>query len=276
MRFFKVLTLLAFLGMAGHAKAQEPLGMVLDVQGAVTATDAGKSAKVEMLSYLKPGMDLDLAAGANLTVTWYANSREMKFSGPAKLKVAKEGIQGAKANERNLAEASAGKKGMPGRLAQATIMMRSMKAPAEEAISPPKGARVSSVTPRLRWKGGDDRKYRVVILDAQGKTVHEAVVSGNAAEVPAQKLAWGEGYKWRASFEPGAVTAEGDFSVIDKSDADRLAKVKPGANAGFSDWVVYAMALEDLQLGAEARPIWQKLAAERPDQPRLKQFAEQR
>lgn len=278
-RFWTVAALSAFLMFSLSATAQSELGMVLDVQGAVTAADAGKSAKVEMLTYLKPGMDLDLAPGASLTVTWYASSKEMKFSGPAKLKVTRENIlvvQGSGANERSLAEdrLASGKKGMPGRLAQATIMMRSMKAPAEESISPPKGAKVSSVTPRIGWKGADDRNYRLVVLDSQGKTVSEQVVKGNAADVPAQKLAWGESYKWRASFEPGAKTAEGDFSVIERSDAERLAKIRPGANATFSDWVLYAMALEDLQLAAEARPIWKKLAAERPEQARLKQFAE--
>jgi hypothetical protein len=34
------------------------------------------------------------------------------------------------------------------------------------------------------------------------------------------------------------------------------------------------MALEDLSLASEARPIWKKLAAERPEDGRLRQFAE--
>src|SRR6185369_5083489 len=107
-------------------------------------------------------MDLDLAAGSNRTVTWYASSKEMKFSGPAKLKVAKEGIQGGKANERSLGaeKVALGKGGMPGRLAQATIMMRSLGKAPEETISPPKGAKVSGLTPAIRWKGADDRNYR--------------------------------------------------------------------------------------------------------------------
>jgi len=119
---FRLLFLTLVLGLSFSAKAQEPLGMVVDVQGTVNA--AGQ--RVEMLSYLKPGMTLDLAAGSDLTVTWYANSKEMKFAGPAKLTVSPAGIQGGKANERSLGEekVALGKNGMPGRLAQATIMMR--------------------------------------------------------------------------------------------------------------------------------------------------------
>jgi len=273
---FRFFVLIGFVALAASAQAQEPLGMVLDVQGSVSAADAGKASRVEMLSYLKPGMELDLAPGSSLTVTWYASSKEMKFSGPAKLKVAKEGIQGARANERSLGEekVALGKNGMSGRLAQATIMMRSLGRAPEEALSPPKGAKLASLTPHLAWKGADDRNYRVVIEDLKGGTVLETVVRGNAADVPPQKLAYGGAYRWRAQFEPGATTAEGEFSLIGRAEAERLAKLKPGDNASFSDWVIYAMALEDVSATSEARPIWKKLAAERPEEPKLRQYAD--
>lgn len=198
--------MLSLMFLSVHAGAQakaEPLGMVLDVQGTVAALEAGKSSRIEMLSYLRPGMELDLGAGAQLTVTWYADSKELRFSGPSKLRVARERIQvvqGAGANERSLGEekVAPGKGGMPGRLAQATIMMRSMK---------PAG--------------------------------------GNEAA-----------------------------PELTRAEQDRLAKLKPGAGAGFSDWLLYAVALEELKQTPEARPIWKKLAAERPDEPKLRQFAE--
>ena len=201
---FLALFMMCFALPAGGQGKVEPLGMVLDVQGTVTSIDAGKSSRVEMLSYLRPGMDLDLGAGSALTVTWYADSKELSFSGPAKLKVARERIQvvqGAGANERSLGEekVAAGKAGMPGRLAQATVMMRSMK--------PSSGAQETA-------------------------------------------------------------------PALTRTDQDRLAKLKPGANAGFSDWMLYAVALEELKQTPEAREVWKKLAAERPDEPRLRQFAE--
>jgi hypothetical protein len=190
-------------GISVESKAQEPLGMVVDVQGAVSASEAGKASRVEMLSYLKPNMDLDLAAGSSLTVTWYASSKEIRFSGPSKLKVTRERIhvvQGGGANERSLGEekVALGKGGAPGRLAQATIMMRSMKPPVQDPPSPP----------------------------------------------------------------------------LTHADHERLEKLKPAAGAGFSDWLMYALALEELKQTAEARPIWKKLAAERPEEPKLRQYAD--
>jgi hypothetical protein len=179
------------------AAAQEPLGMVLDVQGAVAATEGGKPGKVEMLSYLRPGMDLDVPAGGALTVTWYATSKELRFAGPAKLKVLRDRVQvvqGSGANERALGEEKVAAT-KSSRLAQATIAMRSVAVPRQP--------------------------------DAKTK----------AAEAKAQKL-------------------------------------RPADGAPLSDWVVYAAALEDAGLRSDAKSVWKKLAAERPEEPRLKALAE--
>jgi hypothetical protein len=269
------LLVLAFVSF--NAWAQEPLGMVLDVQGMVTGAAAGKAARVEMLSYLRPDMDLDLAAGSSLTVTWYATSKELKFSGPAKLKVTKDRVQvvqGGGANERSLGEEKVAAT-KSNRLAQATIMMRSVGPARGEPVTPAKGGRVMQGGSRFSWRGNDDMNYRFTLADAKGAALVETTVKGTAIEVPAGKLAWGERYTWRVRFAPdGSTVAESDFSVIGKAEAERIEKLKPAAGAPFSDWVLYASALEDAQLRAEARPVWKKLAAERPDEPRLKQFAD--
>lgn len=181
------------LSGAAFGQAAEPLGMVLDVQGSVTAAEGGKSSKLDLLSYLRPNMDLDLAAGSALTVTWYATSKELKFSGPARLKVLRDRVQvvqGGGAHERSLGEDKVAAT-KSARLAQATVMMRSIGAP---------------------------------------------------KPTPAQ--------------------------------AARAEKLRPAEGAPFSDWVVYAMALEDAGMRDEARALWKKLAAVRPDEPRLRQFAE--
>jgi hypothetical protein len=185
-------------------------------------------------------------------------------------------VQGAGAKERSLGEAKvAAGKGGANRLAQATIMMRSI-GPAKDALTPTRNARFLDVTPRISWRGADDMGYRFTLTDAQGKPLIETVVKGNAVQVPADKLAFGESYRWKAQFQPAgsATVAEGDFSIVSRADAERLAKLKPGADAAFSDWLLYAMALEELSLTGEARPIWKKLAAERPAEPKLKQYAE--
>lgn len=128
--------LLALTWMAfSLAAAAEPLGMVIDVQGNAML---GKN-RLEMLSYLNAGNDIELSPGASMTVTWYAGSKELKFSGPARLKVEPGGVkvvQGGKAQERTVTdEKVAATRKLPARLGQAAINMRGIKpmTPEQEA-----------------------------------------------------------------------------------------------------------------------------------------------
>ena len=184
----KILLVLALMG-ASFAAAADPLGMVIDVQGNATL---GKN-RVEMLSYLNAGNEIQIASGGSMTVTWYAGSKELKFAGPARLKVEPGGIkvlQGGAAQERSVAEEKvAATKTLPKRLGQAAINMRGMK----------------PMTPEQ------------------------------------------------------------------ETQRERL---RPADNAPFGDWVIYAMGLEQIGLTGEAKGVWRKLAAQRPDDPKLRQLAE--
>jgi hypothetical protein len=179
--------------MAGACLAAEPLGMVIDVQGDARVSGGGKTSRLEMLSYLEPQSEIQLGANTAVTVTWYAGAKELKFSGPAKLKVEQAGIkvvQGKAGQERAVAEEKIdATRKPPTRLGQAAIAMRGMKpmTPEQEALRE---------------------------------------------------------------------------------------KLRPGDNAPFGDWVVYAMGLEQIGLSGEAKGVWRKLAAQRPDDPKLRQLAQ--
>jgi hypothetical protein len=128
-------SLLALILMAATAALANPLGMVIDVQGGATL---GKG-QLEMLSYVNAGNEIQLSPGASLTLTWYAGSKELKFAGPARLKVEPGGIkvvQGGAAQERAVTdEKVAATRKLPTRLGQAAINMRSLKpmTPEQEA-----------------------------------------------------------------------------------------------------------------------------------------------
>jgi hypothetical protein len=175
------------------ALAAEPLGMVIDVQGNATLNSGGKSSRLDMLSYLNAQNEIQLSQGASMTVTWYAGSKELKFSGPARLKVEPAGIkvmQGGAAQERSVTdEKMAATKKLPPRLGQAAINMRGIK----------------PMTP--------------------------------------------------------------------EQEAQRE-RIRPAENAPFGDWVMYAMGLEQMGLSGEAKGVWKKLSAQRPNDPKLRQLAE--
>jgi hypothetical protein len=193
--FIALFALLFSGGTLAQTRAAEPLGMVIDVQGNATLTDAGRSSKLEMLSYLKPQNEIQLSPGTSLTVTWYANSKELRFAGPARLKVQPGGIevvQGGPAQERAVGdEKVAATKKLPSRLGQAAISMRAIPKP---------------MTP-------------------EQETQRE--------------------------------------------------KLRPAEGAPVGEWVMYAMALEQMGLTGEARGVWKKLSAQRPDDPKLRQLADQ-
>jgi len=185
----KKMLLALLLAVSAAAFAADPLGMVIDVQGNATL---GKG-RMEMLSYLNAGNEIQLSPGASMTVTWYAGSKELRFSGPASLKVEPGGIKvvkGGAAQERAVTdEKVAATKKLPPRLGQAAINMRSLK----------------PMTP--------------------------------------------------------------------EQEAARE-KLRPADNAPFGDWVMYAMGLEQIGLTGEAKTVWRKLAAQRPNDPKLRQLAE--
>lgn len=188
----KILFALTMMASA-LALAAEPLGMVIDVQGSATVNDRGKTKPLDMLSYLNAQNEIQLSPGASMTVTWYAGSKELKFAGPARLKVEPAGIkvmEGGAAQERPVAdEKMAATKKLPARLGQAAISMRGIK----------------PMTP--------------------------------------------------------------------EQEAQRE-KLRPAENAPFGDWVVYAMGLEQMGLTSEAKGVWKKLSAQRPNDPKLRQLAE--
>lgn len=188
-----IIGLLFAAATAAQAQGTEPLGMVIDVQGSATLTSAGKSTKLEMLSYLRPQNELQLSQGAQVTVTWYAGSKEMKFAGPARLRVEPGGIrvvQGGAAQERAVTDEKVqATKQLPKRLGQAAINMRGMK----------------PMTPEQEAK---------------------------------------------------------------------REKLRPAENAPVGEWVMYAMALEQMGLTGEAKGVWRKLSAQRPDDPKLRELAQ--
>jgi hypothetical protein len=277
-----LLTVILANGSPGQLFAQspggEPAGLVVDLQGMVNVIEQGRTTRMEMLSYIRPQTEIEIGPGATLALTWYANSSEHRFKGPARLKVSQDGIQviqGAPGQERALGEekVSAARRGVSTRLAQAALTMRSMRAAAD--ITPAAGSRVMTLRPQFRWTlDGGSGSYRFTLRGALGEPLVQMTAKGESLQLSDSiVLEWGKRYRWTVQDARGGSVGEGDFEVITREQVARLGKLRPGANASFSDRVLYAAALDDLGLKAESRELWRKLAAERPDDAALRRFA---
>jgi len=253
--------------------------LVTDLAGTVEVEGRGR---VQLMAELPDGAALTLAPGARVVAVDLGSGREYTLK-PGRYVVGKSGPTAAGGGK---VEGSA----LPashlpavriatGKVAQATLVMRSARKMVHAAVSP-NNTTVLGRMPALRWpETADAGAYRVTVKDANGKQVFEAVVPPASTFVlPAEAgLQPGSRYAWRVEAQrEGRALAEhgGEFAVLGALEASRLAQFKPGDNADFSRRALYAALLMEAGVGEEARTLWQALRAERPDDPALAKLAD--
>lgn len=271
---------IALFSVAIHAA--EPVAMITDLKGGVYLAGKTKATPLAVLSYLPPGEEIVIDAGAHVVVTYFAQSSEFSFKGPARViiqdKEAKA-LKGAAETRRLDSEKSgaAMKFVQSGKLTFATVEMRSIPF-VKPTLYSPVNSKIASLTPVFNWKALDDvEKYLLTITDEQGQLVRQAEVATNswALSEPAV-LRHGENYRWKveAFLKSGdKLNAQGSFTVADLAAIERINAKRPPANAGFSDQLTYAIFLEEEGFREDAKSIWKELSAQRPDDPNLKKRA---
>ena len=70
-----------------------------------------------------------------------------------------------------------------------------------------------------------------------------------------------------------AINMRGIKPMTSEQEA-RRERMRPSDDGPFSDWVIYAMGLEQMGLTSEAKSVWRKLSAQRPDDPKLRQLSQ--
>jgi hypothetical protein len=289
MRFNSVLAasakslLLSALFCAAFAWAA-PVAMVTDLQGAVMLSEAGKARPAALLSYLEPGTSVSVDGGGRLVLTYLSRPVEVTVSGPAEASVGAEVVtvsRGGKPAVRALGagRADTARNFQPvqrDRLALATVHMRGGIAP-KIVLDGPVDTDLYTLTPLLSWTGPSAvASYRLLVSAAGGKTIVERTVAGTSYTVDTLKR--GASYEWlvegRLPAGDNILSARGRFQVIDAARAKRIARATPGRDANFSERVLYAAQLQSEALAYEARREWRALAAERPEDTTLREWAE--
>jgi hypothetical protein len=264
------------------ANSAEPVAMITDLKGSVYLASKGKAAPLAVLSYLPPGEEIILDAGAQVVVTYFAQSTEFSFKGPGRVVIQAQEAKALKGSveTRRLDSEKSGaamKFVQSGKLTFATVEMRALAFVKPTLISPV-NTKIASLTPVFRWKGLDDiEKYLITLTDEQGQIVRQVEAATNSWTVPTDTvLQYGTNYRWKveAFLNTGdKLNAQGSFSVADPATINRINAKQPAANARFSDKVTYAIFLEEEGFRENAKSIWQELAAQRPDDPNLKRRA---
>lgn len=272
-----VLLLLPLLSLAA-----EPVAMVTDVKGGARLLEKDRSATLSVLSYLAPGMEIELDAGAQVVVTYFAQSTEFSFKGPARIAIQAENAKALKGTVEtrrldNEKSAAAKKFVQSGKLTLATVEMRSLPT-VKPRLQSPVNSKISDARPTFIWKALDDvTKYHLLLSDERGQILHDVFVETNSWQLPqGGALVHGITYKWKvaAVMKSGeSDAAESNFTVADMETIKRIEAKRPAGNDVFSDRVLYAAFLENEGFREAARGVWQELAKERPDDYNLKRRA---
>jgi len=264
------------LGLHGAAHAQG-VAMAVDRAGDVEVSAGGKSGRLNVLDYLPADAEVKLAAGASATLVYLGTSQEWQFTGPGRYKLQAaqpSALQGAAPRARGVPapSAQAMAKMEPAQRERMALGAVVMRATGPLRLIGPNGVDVLGQRPTLLWQAPDQQQVRISIVGEESrKPVVQQVVSGNQWRVPAD-LPPGD-YTWRAETmtdqQPTART--GRFTII--SDIDER-RTRIGAEpTGFAQRVARAVHLESEDLPHDALILWRALAAERPEEESLRQWA---
>ena len=262
-------------GLLSGAVLAEPVAMVTDVGGGVTTFENGKARKIDLLSYLEPGMTIQLDSNANLSVTFFSKTVEYRFTGPAKLTMEQDRIFAkdgkSETHAVSLQKTSAAKKFTVAQresVTQAAFEMRAGRA-GLRLDDPVDTSLIDGDALNFGWDGPRTKgSYQLSLYDSQNRLLHQESVTSSSWMPSAGLLKAGNGYAWeiKAALENGEIlTARGNFNVADIAAALSIQAQSPQAGASFSERVLYAIFLEDKGFKYDARRLWGKLAKEHPD-----------
>ena len=272
-------SLLMCLAMPAEAQT---VAIVTDLTGKASIQNAAATRDVTILSTIDAGTRLSLDGGAHMVALYTASGDEYAFAGPALIEFrggAPEALSGAQPQKRTSAVA----KGANIRIRtsstmQAGYVMRDVPANVRIKLLSPAGSRTLELSPEFRWQDVQPGvKYQFELSDETGKSLYQAEVDGAALKLPASvHLREGAAYTWQVSVrlaDSHRYVSVEDFSIAAAELRARVEALRPATGAPVSERVAYAAWLQQEELKDEARKYWRALAAERPEDARLRELA---
>jgi hypothetical protein len=266
MRRILIALWIAFPGLASAAV------LITDAVGKAEVDGAGR---LTLLAEMRDGSRLRLQAGARVVGVDLASGREYVLTGPGVYVVEAAGlktVQGAPAQASELPVAGLPNARAAARsVAQASIVMRSARLPADLTLISPVRTAVLRAAPTLRWSGvaGADL-YRVAVTDQEDGSIvlsRETAQASLEIEQPSP-LAAGRRYRWRVEAllgERAIAEASASFNVLASETSATLARLEETSGDSFARRVLYAAQLQEAGAVEEARAAWRELASQRPD-----------
>lgn len=280
------IALLLFLAFApGLVMAAEPVAMVTDVKGTAKLKLNSQTKPLAVLTYLAPDSEIELDKGAHVVMTYFAQSAEYTFRGPAKIAIQTDSAKaitgtGELRKLDNEKSAPVKKFAQTTRVTQATIAMRSLPT-IKPNLQSPLDSKISSTNPTFKWKAIEDTaKYQLILTDNLGTVVYDTSIETNSWQIPrTSALKRGTPYSWKviATMKSGESYSsnQSSFTIAHENEIKGIEARRPAVDASFSDRVLYAVYLETEGFYEAALSRWQELSMERPDDANLRKRGKQ-
>ena len=278
---FISLTAAIFTGNASAAPAG--IAFVTDVKG-----DAQVGTfKVSLMGELEKGARISCIKDCQVGVMYIVSGKEFVIRGPGDFLIGDAEVTAKVGNapttRQTAWKVSSQTVTTAAQSASASIRMRSIDVKAISApplpdrlIYPIDKTKVLSLQPDFRWQALNAKgpyEFELLTTDAQPKPLYKVKQGNLAVKLPANvKLAANTAYAWQVNFG-GSNIAKGQFQTLPAADLENTQRRKPDGNAVFSDWLLYALTLQELGAKQDAQDVWSKLAKDRPDLPQLSVMA---
>ena len=275
--------LLIGLSALGAVTQTPPVAMVTDLTGAAEIVANDETAPGEILSYLTLDARVRLAGGGSLTLVYFDSSQEYRFTGPAEFTIgedAPETISGAapETKEQDLAARAPLSPNAVRGYRQTSLVLRGQSRNKLRLLTP-RNTSIVETHPVFRWEPISERAhYRFVLTNDIGRTLVKVLVTVPefrlSEEVPMERGAF---YIWQvdATLDSGETyQSSADFIILTADERAEVESLRPDPSASFSERVIYAQYLEEMDLIERAQSDWKALAAERPGSALLEARAE--
>lgn len=247
------------------------VGMVLDMQGQAQAELAGKTLKLNLLSYLQADSKLVLAENSRISISLYANKQLIQVHGPAQFIVAKDGLkmlQGSAPVVKNMAEKILNASQQTNIVAGA-VRLRQLP-PAILLVTPEHQAQLQAGQLVFNWAQAESVEVEFKLWDSQEHLIFNTSVMGREFRLPADlNLQAGTVYTWQIAYQSPRdgkqQKAQATFQLLSAKEAADLLELQPKPDSLIEEWVLYAGLLQTKRLYPEARAAWQFIARQRPD-----------
>jgi len=267
----------SLLGLFTIPASAQSVALVTDVSGRVTG-----QGPVTIMLEIAAESRMKVESGGKLVVIYLKSGDEYTFAGPAQIRfraAEPQIVSGAQPQKRSSPLGKGNNVTIkPVTVTQAAFVMRSSRPTARIKLLTLSGTKTLHASPEFRWQEIEPGvKYRLELTDDTGRSLHEAEVQRLSFKLPdSVQLREGIGYTWEVSArtpDGRRYVSAGDFSIAAADVRAQAQLLRPASSATVSERVAYAAWLVQAQLQDEARKYWRALAAERPEDERLKALA---